>query len=175
MSRLRPVMRAPEPWYKRPARTWLLAGAAFVGTVALFLQNLGVIVAAINKAFGRNDPHLGIINQTVQMAKMSEFAPIYVRSRAAFLSIPVSERFYIITFFITKADDATVNDCGVVVDGDEMNPLVENGSIGNLSQGETTHEASFRLKSRADDPASRNLYIRCANNVVSGSVALRLR
>lgn len=165
--------KLPIPWYLR-WKTQLAGLGSAVVALAVFLHSYDDINAFILRALGKGDAHLEVINQNAQMATDSTYVQIFVESRAAFLAIPVQKRYYYVTFFMAKNPDVALTRCGVVVDGDDMNPLVSDGEIGNVQAGEASHAASFRLQSRDDDPVSRKMYVRC-NDAVSKAVTLSLQ
>jgi hypothetical protein len=173
MSKLRPPTKPRPPWYGGLVKA-AVAAAGFAGAVALFIHNIDDIAAFAQRMLGRGDPHLAIINSNAQMATDSTFAQVFVESRPAFLSIPADKRYYQVTFYITKEPGIASKDCKVIVDGDDMNPLVTNGNIGDLSAAEATQFVSFRLRSRDDDPESRKIYVKC-KDAVSQAVAVALR
>jgi hypothetical protein len=165
--------RRPVPWYLRWKKE--LAGlAGFTVALAAFLHSFDDIKAFILRTLGRGDAHLELINQNAQMAKDSALFQIFVESRAAFLTIPVSERYYNVTFFMIKNPDVELKRCAIIVDGDDMNPLVSGGDIGDVPAGASSRAARFRLQSRDDDPESRKMYVRC-DNAVSQAVILSLK
>jgi hypothetical protein len=73
-------------------------------------------------SFIRNagEANLKIINQNAQMATDSTFAQIYVESRAKFLELPTTKRYYEVKFFLSKEPHAALNNCKIIVDGDDI-------------------------------------------------------
>jgi hypothetical protein len=116
----------------------------------------------------------GFENRPAHSATDSTFAQIYVESRAKFLELPTSKRYYEVKFFLSKEPHAALRDCKIIVDGDNMNPLVSNVKIGDVPAGEPSRVVNFQLRSRDDDPQSRELYVEC-ENTYSPTVKLSLR
>ena len=165
--------RLPVRWYLRRKRQLAALGGFVVATAAL-LHSFDDINAFVLRVFGKGDAHLELINQNAQMATDSTFFKIFVESRANFLTIPVAKRYYAVTFFMIKSPGVALKHCGVIVDGDDMNPLVADGEIGDVPASEASHSVSFRLQSRDDDPVSRKMYVKC-DDAVSQAVTLSLQ
>jgi hypothetical protein len=152
----------------------ILGISGFVVGLAVFLHSFDEISTFILKLAGKADANLKLIDQHAQMATDSTFAQIFVETRAAFAELPASKRYYRVTFFMTKSPGIGLKGCSVVVDGDEMNPLVSDGDIGDVSSEDISHPAMFRLRSVDNDPPSRTMYVKC-RNAVSEAVTISLQ
>jgi hypothetical protein len=86
------------------------------------------------------------------MAADSTFATIFVGSKESFLTFPIEKRHYEVSFFLVKDSNVPVKDCNVIVDNDDMNPLVSRANIGNIPRA-----CRGRAKAIACATASRSV------------------
>jgi hypothetical protein len=108
------------------------------------------------------------------MAKDVPFGEIFVEDKALFAALPVEQRYYKVTFFLKEDPNIALKNCKVIVDNDDMNPLVSNADIGDILRSENDYQVHFRLKSALNEQATRQMYVKC-DNVVTQAVTLTLQ
>jgi hypothetical protein len=148
--------------------------AAFIGGLVLLLTNLQTLITFVDNLVRAPDAHVDVKNVAVQMMKLSEYADIYIYDVKTFLQIPPDQRYYLVSFLVSKNPQLTLKNCEIIVDGDSTSPIASLTKIGDITKGTAMPIGSFRLRALVEEPAVRQMYMSCDDDIVSKSVNLYL-